>query len=274
MTSSKHVSAQMDGGVLVIRFVNEASRNSMTAEFRNQLGDALSGAARDPAVRAVYITGQGTAFCSGGDLHMLKNESDPWSVHQRFQRLGAWFLSFLQFPKPVVVGVNGFAVGGGIGIALAGDLIYAADDAKFIPGFFRLGVVPDVGTMYTLPRLIGMARAKRFLFGNEPMGAQEAHDCGLVARIVPRAALDEAGLAKARELAEGPAAVMGLAKSLLARSFETGMNEMFMLEAFGQGLAMSSGEFREGLAAMLEKRPARFTEAEKQGETGDRRGKR
>ena len=267
----KHVEVTRDDAVLVIRFINEKSRNSMTAELRSQLRDAMTEASQDDEIRALYITGQGSAFCAGGDLHMLKNECDPWSVHRRFRILGRWFLSMLQFEKPVVVGVNGYAVGGGMGLALAGDLIYAAEDAQFISGFFRLGVVPDVGTMYTLPRLIGMARTKRFLFGDEPMTAREAYDCGLVAKVVPRAELDDACLAKARQLAAGPSEVIGLSKSLLARTFETGMNEMFLLESFGQGLAMSSGEFEEGLSAMLEKRPAKFTEASQPkpaGETG------
>lgn len=258
--SGTEVSVTLDDSVLVVRLVNERSRNSLTAELRSQLAAAVTNAASDNAVRAIYITGQGAAFCSGGDLHMLKKEHDPWAVHQRFQLLRSWFLSFLQIPKPVVVGVNGYAVGGGMGLALAGDLIYAADDAQFISGFFRLGVIPDVGTMYTLPRLIGMARTKRFLFGDEPMTAREAYECGLVAKVVPRAELDEACLKKAKQLAAGPAEIIGLSKSLLARTFETGMNEMFMLESLGQGLAMSSGEFEEGLSAMLEKRPAKFAE--------------
>lgn len=257
------IAVTFDHGVLVIRMVNQKTRNSLTARMRDRLAETLNAAAQNPDVRAIYITAEGPTFCSGGDLHMLKDEWDPWAVHQRFQKLGAWFLSFLQIPKPVVVGVNGHAVGGGMGIALAGDLVYAAEEAQFIPGFFRLGTVPDIGTMYTLPRLIGMARAKRLLFGNEPMSAREALEAGLVAKIVPAAELEAAGLQKAHELARGPAAAIGLSKMLMARSFETGLNEMFLLEALGQGLAMSSGEFHEGLTAMLEKRPADFPGAAK-----------
>ncbi|MCG3771706.1 MAG: 4-chlorobenzoyl coenzyme A dehalogenase-2 [Nitrosomonadaceae bacterium] len=258
---SEHVEVSRDGAVLVVRFVNEQSRNSMTAEFRAQLGEAVIQASQDPTVRSVYLTGQGAAFCAGGDLHMLKDACEPWAVHRRFRALGAWFLTFLQLDKPVIVGVNGAAVGGGMGIALAGDLIVASENAKFISGFFRLGVVPDVGTMYMLPRLIGLARAKRFLFGNETLSAKEAYDIGLVSKVVPPAELDAVCLEQARAWAEGPATVMGLSKLLLARSFETGLNEMFLMEGLGQALGMSSGEFREGLSAMLEKRPAEFINA-------------
>src|SRR5258706_8438205 len=180
-----HVQVTREEAVLMIRFVNEKSRNSMTAELRSQLRDAMALAAQDEDVRAVYITGQGSAFCAGGDLHMLQNACDPWSVHRRFRGLGSWFLSLLQFEKPVVVGVNGYAVGGGIGLALAGDVVIAAESAKFVSGFFRLGAIPDVGMMYTLPRLIGLARAKRFLFCNETLTAREAFDIGMVARVVP-----------------------------------------------------------------------------------------
>jgi 2-(1,2-epoxy-1,2-dihydrophenyl)acetyl-CoA isomerase len=263
--TTKHIEADIDKSVLVVRLTNEKSRNSLTAEMRAQLAVLMTDAAQNTGVRAIYITGQGSAFCSGGDLNMLKNEWDPWAVHRRFQRLGAWFLGFLQIPKPVIVGVNGVAVGGGMGLALAGDLIYAAEEANFVPGFFRLGTVPDIGTMYTLPRLIGMARAKRFLFGNEPMTAREAFDVGFVAKVVPKGELDAIGLEKARELAQGPATVIGLSKMIMARSFETGLNEMFLFESFGQSLAMSSGEFHEGLAALLEKRRPDFQAASRKG---------
>lgn len=256
--SEEHVKVSREGAVLVIRFCNERSRNSMTTELRAQLGQAMLTASQDRQVRAVYITGQGSAFCAGGDLHMLKNACEPWDVHRRFRALSSWFLTLLQFEKPVIVGVNGHAVGGGIGIALAGDLIVAAESAKFIPGFFRLGVVPDIGTMYTLPRLIGMARTKRFLFGNETLSARDAYDLGLVSKVVPDAELDEVCLKQAQEWCAGPAEVMGMSKLILARSFETDLNSMFLMEGFGQALGMSSVEFREGLSAMLDKRPAQF----------------
>jgi 2-(1,2-epoxy-1,2-dihydrophenyl)acetyl-CoA isomerase len=204
---------------------------------------------------------------------MLNNECDPWSTHRRFRRLGSWFLQMLQFEKPVVVGVNGYAVGGGIGLALTGDLVIAAESAKLVAGFFRLGVIPDIGMMYTLPRLIGLARAKRFLFGDETLSASEAFDLGMVARVVPDHQLDLECLQQAKQFAAGPSHVMGLAKLLMSRSFETGFNEMFMLEDLGQALAMSSDEFHEGLSAMLDRRPADFVAAGKANPTTRRRRK-
>ena len=125
-------------------------------------------------------------------------------------------------------------------------------------GFFRLGVVPDIGIMHLLPRLIGMAQTKNFLFSGGTYSAQQAHQLGLVSRVVPDDKLFDEALAEAQRLAAGPAEIMGLAKSLLARTFETGMQDMFAFEGLGAALAMSNPEFREGLAATIAKRPADF----------------
>jgi 2-(1,2-epoxy-1,2-dihydrophenyl)acetyl-CoA isomerase len=209
-------------------------------------------------VRSVFLTGEGPTFCSGGDIKMLQTQCDPWPVHRRFRNLKNWLLPLITLDKPVVVGVRGHAVGGGMGLALTGDVVIAGEGAQFMSGFFRLGTVPDIGMMYHLPRLIGMARAKNFLFSGATMSPQEALELGLVAKVVPDDDVDTAGLAEAKRLAAGPAEVMGLAKTLMARSFETSLHDMFAFEGFGQVLAMSNPEFREGLAAVIDKRQPDF----------------
>jgi 2-(1,2-epoxy-1,2-dihydrophenyl)acetyl-CoA isomerase len=260
------VSTTREGSVLVIRLCSLENRNSLTMELREQLGKAVEMAQDDRAVRAVFLTGEGPTFCSGGDLKMLQTQCDPWPVHRRFRNLNRWLAPLIMLDKPVVVGVRGQAVGGGMGLALTGDVLIAGESAKFIAGFFRLGTVPDIGTMYHLPRLIGMARAKNFLFSGGTMTAQEAHALGLVAKVVPDDEIEVAGLAEAARLAAGPAEVMGLAKTLMARSFETSLADMFAFEGFGQVLAMSNPEFREGLDAALEGRRADFATAVSAGD--------
>ncbi|VWB18362.1 enoyl-CoA hydratase [Burkholderia lata] len=255
------VNTQTEGPVLVIRLCSPENRNSLTSELRGQLGDAVERAERDPAIRAVYLTGEGPTFCSGGDLKMLKTACDPWPVHKRFRHLSRWLTPLITLDKPVVVGVRGAAVGGGMGLALTADVLIAGEGAKFITGFFRIGALPDIGTMYHLPRLIGMARAKNLLFSGATISAQEALALGLAAKVVPDDSVDAAGLAEAARLAEGPAEVMGLAKTLIARSFETSLHDMFAFEGLGQALAMSSPEFREGLDAALEGRRPDFVHA-------------
>jgi 2-(1,2-epoxy-1,2-dihydrophenyl)acetyl-CoA isomerase len=127
--------------------------------------------------------------------------------------------------------------------------------------------VPDVGVMYHLPRLIGMARAKNFLFSGGTLSAKEMLEYGIAARVVPDAEVEAAGMAEAERLANGPAEVMGLAKNLMARSFETSLNDMLAFEGLGQALAMSNPEFREGLDAALESRKADFAGAAGQSQT-------
>ena len=255
------ISTRQEGAVLVIRLNSPDTRNSLTTELREQLADAVEMAERDRAVRAVVLTGEGETFCSGGDLKLLKTASDPWPVHRRFRYMSRWLTPLITLEKPVVVGVRGHAVGGGMGLALTGDILIAGESAKFMSGFFRLGVIPDVGMMYHLPRLIGMARAKNFLFSGATLSASEALALGLVVKVVADDQVDATCLAEATRLAAGPAEVMGLAKTLMARSFESSLADMFAFEGLGQALAMSNPEFREGLNAALEGRRADFAGA-------------
>jgi 2-(1,2-epoxy-1,2-dihydrophenyl)acetyl-CoA isomerase len=259
--TQKLVNTAIEGSVLVIRLCSPDDRNALTTELRGQLGDAVEFAKKNRSVRAVYLTGEGPTFCSGGNLNMLKSACDPWTVHRRFRNLSDWLIPLITLDKPVVIGVRGHAVGGGLGLALTGDLLIAGEGAKFIPGFFRVGVVPDIGSMYHIPRLIGMAATKRLLFTGATLSAQEALELGLVARIVPDEAVDETGFAEATRLANGPAEVMGLAKTLMARSFETSLHDMFAFEGFGQVLAMSNPEFHEGIDAAMKGQPADFARA-------------
>lgn len=256
--SEKLVKVEQEGPVLIVRLASPETRNSLTMELRRELGNAIQQADEDPTVRSVYLTGEGPTFCAGGDLRMLQTAIDPWPVHKRFRDFSNWLTPLITLCKPVVVGVRGHAVGGGMGLALAGDVIIAGESAKLMSGFFRLGTVPDIGMMYHLPRLIGMAKAKKFLFNNATMLPDEALALGLVAQVVADDAVDAAGMAEALRLAQGPAEVMGLAKTMLAKSFETSLHDMLALEGFGQVLAMSNPEFREGIDALVNKRSADF----------------
>ena len=222
--SQQVVKVTQEGPVLVVRLSSPENRNSLTMELRQQLGEAVELAEGDPSVRAVFLTAEGPTFCSGGDFKMLQTAVRPVA------RAPA-----LPQPEPLAGAADhagqagrrgraGQAVGGGMGLALTGDVVIAGESAKFMSGFFRLGVVPDVGMMYHLPRLIGMARAKNFSFQRGTMTAQEALELGLVAKVVPDDQVETAGLAEAARLAEGPAEVMGLAKTLMARSFETSLH--------------------------------------------------
>ncbi len=263
---------ERDGPVLVVRLDNPAGRNALTRAMRYSLRDLTRAIQDDPSIRAVYLTGNGKSFCSGGDLSMLTRASEPWAVHRRFGHAANVFPPLLSLDRPVVCGVRGHAMGGGLGLALMADLMIAGESARFAAGFFRLGVVPDCLAMFTLPRLIGLARARNFLFTDASWDADEAVSLGVALKKVADDDVDAEGLALAHRLAAGPAEVMGLSKQLLLRSFESSVEEMMRIEGLGQVLAMSSAEFREGLGALVEKRPPNYAAAAARSTVGDGMG--
>ncbi|PWL16465.1 enoyl-CoA hydratase [Falsochrobactrum shanghaiense] len=256
-----HLETERNGAVLIIRLANEAARNSLTREIRFSLRDVVREVQDDYSIRAIYLTAKGQTFCAGGDLRMLSNGSEPWPAHRRFRHASTLFPPLMTLDRPVVCGVRGMAVGGGFGLALMADSIVATQDAKFMAGFFRLGVVPDCLTLFTLPRLVGLAKARNFFYSNATWTAQDALENGVVSKIVDDDQLDIEGLALAQRYAEGPAQVMGLAKTILLKSFESSLDEMMGYENLAQVLAQSGPEFNEGLNALKEKRRAEFMRA-------------
>lgn len=255
------VSTTMHGSVREIRFANESSRNSMTAQMREQFESAIDLAIEDTQTRVIYLTGSGRAFCAGGDLPTLKKTHDPWSTHRRFLAAASWLGKLMRMHKPLVVGVNGFAVGGGLGIALTGDIIIAAESARFRSGWFSLGVMPDIGAMYLLPRLVGMAQAKNLIYSNSEWNAQEAFERGLVKAVVPDDELDREAIAQAQQLADGPVEAMGLTRWIMGRSFESSFEDMAAFENLGQSLNFASAAFDEGINAVTASRTPDFKSA-------------
>lgn len=251
-----HVETERDGPVLVIRLNNPEARNALSREMRYSLRDIVRETQDDRTVRAVYLTGKGETFCSGGDLHMLANARKPWEVHRRFRHANTLLPPLMTLDRPVVCGVRGWAVGGGMGLALMADLIIASESARFMAGFFRIGTVPDFLTLFTLPRLIGLARTRNFLLMNETLSARQAAELGLAAKMVKDEELEQECLAVAHRLAEGPAEVMGVSKLMLLKSFESTIDDLMLYENLGQVLAMSGVEFAEGLDALRSGRQA------------------
>ena len=264
-----HLETERDGSVLTIRLANERSRNTLTREMRFSLRDVIREVQDDRSVRAVYLTGKGPSFCAGGDFNMLTKASTPWAVHRRFRHANTVFPPLMGLDRPVVCGVRGHAVGGGLGLALMADLVVAGESARFIAGFFRLGVVPDCLTLFTLPRLIGLARARTFLMTDASWTPTQALDLGVVAKVVPDEEVDAEGLALARRLADAPSEIMGLSKQILLKAFESSVDDLMLFEDLGQSLAMSSAEFQEGLVALREKRRPDFVAASKADPIGD-----
>lgn len=269
ITQYPHLETERQNSVLIIRLANEAARNSLTREVRFSLREVVREIQDDYSIRAVYLTAKGPTFCAGGDLRMLTGSKTVFERHRRFRHASTYMPQLMTLDRPVVCGVRGVAIGGGMGLALMADTIIAGESAEFMAGFFRLGVVPDCLTLFTLPRLVGLARAREFFYSNATWNANRAYETGIVSKVVPDDQVDAEGLALAHRYAAGPAEVMGLAKTIMLKSFESSLPEMMDYEDFAQVMAQSGPEFAEGLAALTDKRKPDYASAAKRAGFGD-----
>jgi 2-(1,2-epoxy-1,2-dihydrophenyl)acetyl-CoA isomerase len=235
--------------------------NALTPDQRERIIELLSQASADPAVRAVVLTGTGRGFCAGADLRgaSATGERIPGDV-ARTLRLGAQRLiaAVLDCEKPVIAAVNGTAAGLGAHLALACDLVLAAESARFIEVFVRRGLVPDGGGAYLLPRLIGPQRAKELMFFGDALTAAGAERLGLVNRVVPDAELDKTAAEWAARLAAGPTRALALTKQLVNASLDTDRATAFAAEAAAQEINMTTADAREGVAGFVERRSPEF----------------
>lgn len=246
-----------DGAVAVVTLNEPASLNALSAGIKDGIESVVPALAADPAVRAIVLTGTGRAFCAGGDIRAF-DQRDTTSMRLRMQRSYRWLIPLLTADKPVVTAVNGVAAGAGFSLALAGDVVIASTVAKFKPGFPGIGAVPDLSLAWTLPRAVGMLRAKDILLFNREVAAAEAQAIGMVTRLAEPEALLETALAVAAELAAGPTLAFGLTKQLLQRALELPLEGFLELEAMAQATAFGSADFAEGVAAFRGKRKAEF----------------
>lgn len=247
---------ELNDGVATITLNRPDVLNALNSTMRRELLAAVKAAARDEATRAVVITGAGRAFCSGADLGGGSDERD-------FRRVLATEYNPLvaairDLPKPVVASINGVAAGAGVSLALAADLVVAARDARFVPAFGRIGLVPDSGLARTLVRALGRHRALEILLGERQMGADDAHAAGLVAAVVPGEALAETTAQLARRLADGPTRAIGLTKRLVNAAEDATLDASLAAEAALQELAGRTGDHAEGVAAFTAKRDPAF----------------
>jgi 2-(1,2-epoxy-1,2-dihydrophenyl)acetyl-CoA isomerase len=246
-------------GVLTLTLNRPDALNSFTVEMKEAFLAALKDAARDRDVRAIVLTGAGRAFSAGQDLKERQAPGVADLGTELRVRYNPIILAMRRLEKPIVGAINGVAAGAGISIALACDIIIASDKATFIEAFTRVGLVPDTGSSWFLPRLIGPARAAEMFFTADPMDAPTAERFGLINRVVPAEQLmDEAG-ALAVRLAKAAPIALALAKRALNRALDSGLEEALDFEAQLQSVAGRSNDHKEGVAAFVEKRAARFT---------------
>jgi len=256
--SEPTVSVSSAGAVSVITLNRPAALNSFTAEMHRLLLPALDAAASDAAVRAVLITGAGRGFCAGQDLNdpAMAEGADVGDVIERFYRPLATRVRTM--PVPVIAAVNGVAAGAGANFALCCDFVFAARSASFIQAFSKIGLVPDCGGTWLLPRLVGRARAIGLAMTGDKLAAEEAERFGLIWRCVDDALLMDEAMALAQRLAAMPSKALAETRRVLDAAMPLDFGAALTLEAETQRALGRGHDFAEGVAAFKAKRPAVF----------------
>jgi 2-(1,2-epoxy-1,2-dihydrophenyl)acetyl-CoA isomerase len=247
--------------VTVITLSDPATMNAAGVDTAEELTHAFQQATSGASpARAIVLTGEGRGFCSGANLSGgMANRGAESDAGDALEKVYNPLVTLIRdLPVPLVTAVNGAAAGVGCSLALLGDLIVAAEGAYFLQAFRRIGLVPDGGSTYLLPRLIGRARAMEMALLGERVPAAKALEWGLINRCVPDAELMPTAMGLARELASGPAS-LGLIRQIMNKSLDADWAEQLHLERVSQRTAGRTADFIEGVTAFLQKRPANFT---------------
>jgi 2-(1,2-epoxy-1,2-dihydrophenyl)acetyl-CoA isomerase len=245
-------------GVMSVTLNRPDVLNAFNETMSLEMQEVLKDAERDAEVRTIMITGAGRGFCSGQDLRDRSGASSFSFLESLRRRYNPIIAKLCTIEKPVLAAVNGVAAGAGCSLALACDLRIASDGASFIEVFARVGLVPDSGSTYLLPRLVGLGRAFELCYLAEPLSATEAQRIGMVNWVVPADQLSDKAHAIAARLAAGPTKAYGLIKRALHHNLSTDLETALEYEALTQEAAGRSADHREGVAAFLEKRTAKF----------------
>lgn len=258
MALSNAVIYSHEGNIATISLNRPKKFNSLDNELRQGLLASVQQASIDEAIRAVILTGCGKAFCAGGDITTMEFPAGPFTGKKRLEKGHSIVQTITNMEKPVIAAVNGYAVGAGCSLALACDIIVAAENAQFGQAFVRIGAVPDLGGAYFLARAVGLHRAKELIFSGRNIDAKEAERIGFVSRVVPPGELMHITVEIAAGLAKAPTKAIALAKQLLNRCAEMDLSTFLLLEGFAQSSAFQTRDFEEGVTAFLEKREAKF----------------
>lgn len=251
------ITYELTGGIATITLNRPEVMNALSSGLRRELLDALQRSHHE--ARVMVLTGVGRAFCSGQDLQ----DAGKIGSFDLERILNDEYVSMIKAitdsPIPTLAAVNGAAAGAGANLALAADIVIAAESASFIQAFTRIGLVPDAGGSYWLPRQIGLARSMGAMLLGDKITARQAADWGMIYEAVPDAGFAAHVRARAAQLSAGPAVAYRGVKAMLRASFGNDLDTQLALEARLQGECGQTTDFREGVAAFLEKRPAQFT---------------
>jgi 2-(1,2-epoxy-1,2-dihydrophenyl)acetyl-CoA isomerase len=250
----------LEGGVCTITLNRPDTYNAFNEELSAELIDALKKTTKDETIRVVVLTGAGKAFCSGQDLQDVKKNEGKRSLGESvLRRYNPMILAVREMPKPIICRLNGVAAGAGASLAMACDIIVAADNASLVQAFANIGLVPDSGSSFFLPALVGYQKAFEITTLGTKVTAQEAFNLGIINKLVPAEQLDTAVKEYADRYAQTAPKAMAMIKKMLNKSLSSNLREMLQYEAYHQEIAGSSLDYKEGVNAFVEKRKAVFT---------------
>ena len=252
---------ERDGPVAIVRLNRPDAANSLNTAMSEELLRVATHCDSSSEIRAVVLTANGKMFCAGGDLHAFAAQGEAMSEYIRYTTTGlhAAIARFARMNAPYIVAVNGMAAGAGFSIAITGDLVIAAESAKFTEAYTRAGVSPDGSSTFFLPRLIGHVRAMQLILMNDVLTAQQAREWGLVNEVVPDEKLISRALEIAHQLAAGPTLAFGETKRLIADSHSNSLETQMELETRAiAGLARHSEDARNAIVAFTKKQRAEF----------------
>jgi 2-(1,2-epoxy-1,2-dihydrophenyl)acetyl-CoA isomerase len=258
MDALKFLTYSVTDGVATITLNRPDVYNALNDGITYELQDVFKAVAKDEKVRVVVLTGSGKAFCSGQDLKDSGGQEKRSFLDSLHKRYNPIIRAMRNLPKPIVCRLNGVAAGAGCSLALACDIIIASEEATLIEVFINIGLVPDSGSSYFLPRLTGMAKAFEMCSMGSRIKAQEALRLGLINKAVPAEQLDEAVKSYTDYYAKAPTKAIGLIKKMLTKSAVSSLDEMLDYEAYCQEIAGNTVDYKEGVTAFLEKRKPGF----------------
>jgi len=253
-----HILFSIENAVGRITFNRPQVFNSMHHAMRMEILEALDVCEKDPAIRAVYITGTGKAFCAGEDLQEVTDPNGPSLAEIISTGYNPMVLKIRNLEKPVVAAVNGVAAGAGANIALACDITVATASASFTQAFSKIGLIPDSGGTWTLPRLVGFQRATALMMLSDKISAADAAAMGMIWKVLPDESFEADSLKMAETLAQMPTRGLALTKQALNQSFSNNFEAQSVLEDKLQTMAGNTHDYKEGVAAFLEKRKPTF----------------
>lgn len=260
MTDDSPVLFTREGAVAHLRFNRKLVLNAISQELADALRDACRAIAADPSIRAVLLSGEGRGFMAGGDISAFHaaGENAPAVVDAIISAVHDAVRTLTSLPAPVIAAVHGPVAGAGISMMLAADIIIAAEETRFVLAYPRIGASPDGGATWALPRVLGLRRALGFALLGEEFDTKTALEIGLINRVVPAVLLLEQAKEIAHRLAAGPTLAFGRTKALLRASLDADVSTQLEAERAAFVAGAATADFREGVAAFLEKRPARF----------------